>query len=349
MQLIGLVNQLLATDRSAALRPSAPSLAIAQYAVVPLSPNSGLIGWVVHCDTLHALIREYREARKILLNIEHRLMLQLAPNYELCTLMQKVETFTHALESTNGQDLQRVRRNAAAKPPPSNPQSHPLLAMYGSRDGEARSSHCMALLLIPPARAPTAAPRRCAQVLWLKSSSSEAWLDRRSTYTRSLAVMSMVGYVLGLGDRHPSNLMLHRVTGAVLHIDFGDCFEVRAEFLRVCPRRKGACCSSPCSHLAWAPWRAALAACLALLPRLCPRLLLQVAMQRDKYPERIPFRLTRMLTSAMEVGAIDGHFRATCVGAMSVLRRHKDSVMAMLEAFVHDPLVNWYARTALPN
>ena len=67
----------------------------------------------------------------------------------------------------------------------------------------------------------------------------------------------------------------------------------------------------------------------------------QVAMQRDKYPERIPFRLTRMLTSAMEVGAIDGHFRATCVGTMEVLRRHKDSVMAMLEAFVHDPLINW--------
>lgn len=67
-------------------------------------------------------------------------------------------------------------------------------------------------------------------------------------------------------------------------------------------------------------------------------------MQRDKYPERIPFRLTRMLTSAMEVGAVDGLFRATCVGAMGVLRRHKDSVMAMLEAFVHDPLVNWCGR-----
>ncbi len=38
--------------------------------------------------------------------------------------------------------------------------------------------------------------------------------------------MSMVGYVLGLGDRHPSNLMLDRKSGKVLHIDFGDCFEV---------------------------------------------------------------------------------------------------------------------------
>ena len=52
------------------------------------------------------------------------------------------------------------------------------------------------------------------------------WLDRRTNYTRSLAVMSMVGYILGLGDRHPSNLMMNRYTGKILHIDFGDCFEV---------------------------------------------------------------------------------------------------------------------------
>ena len=48
------------------------------------------------------------------------------------------------------------------------------------------------------------------QVLWLKSRNSEVWLDRRTNYTRSAAVMSMVGYILGLGDRHPSNLMLDR-------------------------------------------------------------------------------------------------------------------------------------------
>ena len=34
-----------------------------------------------------------------------------------------------------------------------------------------------------------------------------------------------VGYILGLGDRHPSNLMLDRYSGKLLHIDFGDCFE----------------------------------------------------------------------------------------------------------------------------
>lgn len=39
------------------------------------------------------------------------------------------------------------------------------------------------------------------KILWLKSRNSEAWLARRTVYTRSLALMSMVGYILGLGDR----------------------------------------------------------------------------------------------------------------------------------------------------
>ena len=51
-------------------------VSIQRYAVAPLSTNSGLIGWVPHCDTLHTLIRDYREKKKILLNIEHRIMLR---------------------------------------------------------------------------------------------------------------------------------------------------------------------------------------------------------------------------------------------------------------------------------
>lgn len=64
------------------------------------------------------------------------------------------------------------------------------------------------------------------KVLWLNSPNAEVWLERRTTYTRSLATMSIVGYILGLGDRHLSNLMLQRSSGKIVHIDFGDCFEV---------------------------------------------------------------------------------------------------------------------------
>ncbi|KAJ3067743.1 phosphatidylinositol kinase- protein kinase tor1 [Podochytrium sp. JEL0797] len=231
MQLFGLVNTLLSSDSETFKR----HLNIERFSVIPLSPNSGLIGWVPNTDTLHAIIKDYRESRKILLNIEHRLMLQMAPDYDNLTLLQKVEVFEYALANTTGQDLFKV--------------------------------------------------------LWLKSKNSEVWLDRRTNYTRSLAVMSMVGYILGLGDRHPSNLMLERFTGKVVHIDFGDCFEV--------------------------------------------------AMHREKFPEKIPFRLTRMLVNAMEVSGIEGNFRITCEHVMRVLRENKDSVMAVLEAFVYDPLINW--------
>ena len=38
---------------------------------------------------------------------------------------------------------------------------------------------------------------------------------------------------------------------------------------------------------------------------------------------------------------IEGNFRQTCNNVMRVLRENKDSVMAVLEAFVYDPLLNW--------
>ena len=104
------------------------------------------------------------------------------------------------------------------------------------------------------------------RILWLRSRNSESWLERRVTYTRSLAVNSMVGYILGLGDRHPSNLLLDQVTGKVVHIDF----------VRECRSRELSDIQGDC---------------------------FEVAQQRDKYPEKVPFRLTRMLIHAMEVSS----------------------------------------------
>ncbi|GMM52375.1 phosphatidylinositol kinase-related protein kinase [Starmerella bacillaris] len=230
MQLFGLVNTLLANNDECFKR----HLCIQRFPVIPLSPKTGLLGWVPHSDTFHFLIREHREG-KSLLNIEHRIMIQMAPDYDSLTHLQKIEVFTYALDNTKGHDLYRI--------------------------------------------------------LWLKSQSSEAWLNRRTEYTRSLAVMSMVGYILGLGDRHPLNLMLDRITGRVIHIDFGDCFEA--------------------------------------------------AILREKFPEKVPFRLTRMLTYATEVSGVEGSFRITCEHVMALIRDNAESLMAILEAFAYDPLINW--------
>lgn len=43
----------------------------------------------------------------------------------------------------------------------------------------------------------------------------------------------------------------------------------------------------------------------------------------------------------MQVSGIEGSFRNTCEITMTVLRDNKESLMAVLEAFVYDPLINW--------
>ena len=53
----------------------------------------------------------------------------------------------------------------------------------------------------------------------------EAWHTARTLYTRSCAVNSIVGHILGIGDRHTSNILVHTKTGEVVHIDFGIVFE----------------------------------------------------------------------------------------------------------------------------
>lgn len=233
MQLFELVNTFLSLDD----RTSKTHLSIRQFAVVPLSPNTGIIEWVPHCDTIHELIKQYRKSHNIPLDAEQLIIMRSIPIPEYYRLapLQKLEVFEQALDGTSSSDLQRS--------------------------------------------------------MFLNSRNSEEWLDKRTTFTRSLAVMSMVGYILGLGDRHPNNLLLNRNSGQIIHIDFGDCFEQ--------------------------------------------------AKLRTVHPEKVPFRLTRMLTSAMEVCGHLGTFRITSENVMRVLRSNSDSIVAVLEAFVYDPLLSW--------
>lgn len=51
------------------------------------------------------------------------------------------------------------------------------------------------------------------------------WKLARSLHARSAAVASMVGFTLGLGDRHASNVLVDASAGDVVHIDFGVAFD----------------------------------------------------------------------------------------------------------------------------
>ena len=51
--------------------------------------------------------------------------------------------------------------------------------------------------------------------------------------------------------------------------------------------------------------------------------------------------VSRCIVFCWQVTGIDGNYRMTCESVLDVLRDHRDSVMAVLEAFVYDPLLNW--------
>ena len=52
-----------------------------------------------------------------------------------------------------------------------------------------------------------------------------AWFTARLRYTRSCAVMSIVGHVLGLGDRHGENILFEEGNGGTFHVDFNCLFD----------------------------------------------------------------------------------------------------------------------------
>jgi phosphatidylinositol kinase/protein kinase (PI-3 family) len=123
---------------------------------------------------------------------------------------------------------------------------------------------------------------------WIRAPNASVWLKLTERFTITTAVMSMVGFVIGLGDRHPSNLMVQRATGNVVHIDFGESFES--------------------------------------------------TILRKDFPEKVQFRLTRMIEKALEASTVRGFFTNISEIALNVLRMNRWSLSALIAIFVSEPL-----------
>lgn len=49
-----------------------------------------------------------------------------------------------------------------------------------------------------------------------------AWFEARQSFTRSAAAWSVIGHMIGLGDRHSENILIDTRSGQIVHVDF-DC------------------------------------------------------------------------------------------------------------------------------
>lgn len=71
-----------------------------------------------------------------------------------------------------------------------------------------------------------------AKELWCHSTTAATWRQVIRNYSLSMAVMSVIGYIIGLGDRHLDNVLVKLASGEIVHIDYNVCFE-KGKTLRV--------------------------------------------------------------------------------------------------------------------
>uniref|UniRef100_A0A1B6CNV0 non-specific serine/threonine protein kinase n=1 Tax=Clastoptera arizonana TaxID=38151 RepID=A0A1B6CNV0_9HEMI len=220
------------------------------YAVIPLGPRSGLISWVDHVTPLFALYKRWQQR-------------QAAINQS--TVLRPSELFYSKLT--------------------------PLLKESGITNIESRKEWPLHVLMQVLTELMQETPTYLlSRELWCNSVNAGNWWQSTKLYSTSLAVMSIIGYIIGLGDRHLDNVLVDLTSGEVVHIDYNVCFE-KGKTLRV--------------------------------------------------PEKVPFRLTPNLRAALGVTGVEGMFRLSCEHVLKVMKKGRETVLTLLEAFVYDPLIDW--------
>lgn len=167
------------------------------YSVIPLGPRSGLISWVENVTPIFTLYKkwQHREAT--------------SNDQGIVSIMRPSELFYSKLgpilKEVGIQSIDPLQRN-----------KWPLSAL----------KKCLLELM-------QSTPNYLlSKELWCHSVNSSDWWQITKLYSSSLAVMSMIGYIIGLGDRHLDNVLVNLKTGEVVHIDYNVCFE-KGKTLRV--------------------------------------------------------------------------------------------------------------------
>ncbi|KAL1324074.1 hypothetical protein AAHE18_13G061900 [Arachis hypogaea] len=194
MQLLQAINGFLHSSSST----YSNSLGIRYYSVTPISGRAGLIQWVDNVISIYSVFKSWQTR------------VQLAQFSAVGTANTK----------------------SSAPPPVPRPSDMfygkiiPALKEKGikrviSRRDWPHEVKCKVLLDLMKE-----VPRHLLyQELWCSSEGYKAFSSKMKRYSCSVAAMSMVGHVLGLGDRHLDNILIDFCSGDVVHIDYNVCFD----------------------------------------------------------------------------------------------------------------------------
>ncbi|XP_055710609.1 serine/threonine-protein kinase Smg1-like isoform X2 [Phlebotomus papatasi] len=253
MQFLSIANSMM--NRTIDCNGNVSSYRARHYSVIPLGPQSGLISWVDGVLPIFSVYKKWqqREAGKP------------RKDREISQILRPSELFFSKLS--------------------------PKLQERGMKVTDPRSTWPLEVLKEVLQELAQDTPKDLlSREFWCTSTTAAEWRQIVRNYSLSLAVMSVIGYIIGLGDRHLDNVLVNLSTGEIVHIDYNVCFE-KGKTLRV--------------------------------------------------PEKIPFRMTQNLENALGVTGIEGTFRLACENVLKALKRGRETLLTLLEAFVYDPLVDW--------
>ncbi|XP_017113097.1 serine/threonine-protein kinase Smg1 [Drosophila elegans] len=259
MQFLSISNAIMACRSDA---PGNGCYRAHHYSVIPLGPQSGLISWVDGVTPLFALYKKWQQRQP------------------------------PQVTGKSGAGGAVVNANATRRfTDLFYSKLSPLLAKHNLLVSDPRRQWPISALRQVLAELSQETPGDLlARELWCQAGNAAEWRQSVRRYARCMSVMSMIGYVIGLGDRHLDNVLINLGSGDIVHIDYNVCFE-KGRTLRI--------------------------------------------------PEKVPFRLTQNLVHAMGITGIEGSFRLGCEYVLKVMRKERETLLTLLEAFVYDPLVDW--------
>ena len=251
------------------------------YAVTPLGPRSGLIQWVDGAVPLFGLYKKWqqREAYAALLKKQQQSLNQQSmasqagtSHMEVNPVVPQVPIVPRPSELYHEKIVAAL--NAMGLPETTSRKEWPLKLTRQVLDELVKETPNYLLF----------------REMWCSATNCHEWWSMNQQYNSCCALMSVVGYIIGLGDRHLDNMLIDLSTGELVHIDYNVCFE-KGKNLRV--------------------------------------------------PEKVPFRLTQNLLHALGVTGYEGTFRQSAEVVLRLLKRGRETLLTLLEAFVYDPLVDW--------
>lgn len=174
------------------------------YSVIPLGPQAGLIHWVDGVVPLFSLYKNWRQRESL-------------AKQKKCNSADKDSAAAY---------LMRPSEMFYAK-------LAPLLAEHKMEVGDNRKLWPVGVLRQVLTELSQETPKDLlAKEFWCNAPTTAAWRQTVKRYALSAAVMSVIGYIIGLGDRHLDNVLVNVNSGEICHIDYNVCFE-KGKTLRV--------------------------------------------------------------------------------------------------------------------